>query len=380
MKPRLFPPYATSFANMGYGTIDAISCKVTEVLNDEFTLEMKMLNTDPQFSRIEIGSIIAVKPNMTDPVQAFCVEQISKAINGEVDIYATHLAQFRSKLIPVAAYTATSLSDAISKASTNSLETNPFTLTTDKTVATSFTLNAPRSFRTLLGGMEGSLLDKYGGEYYYDNFDIQLLNHRGEDNGVRVFYGKNMVTFHADDSFDWDDSATGVVPYWYSEADGLVVGSVQYSDNVDDYSYHRTIVKDYSEDYENMPSQGELESAALTWITNKGFPFTNLSVSFDDMVTDNRGKLIALGDTVHIINSIYGVNYDSRIRKMVFNVLLERYDEIQVGDIKKTINQVIADVKTDTIKTTTTSNNMRSVRELTVLDSPTVIKSKKLSK
>lgn len=341
MKPRLFPPYADSFATMGYGTIDAISCTVTETLNDEYSLEMKMLNTDPQFPRIEIGSIIAVKPNMTDSVQAFCIEEINKAINGEVGIYATHIAQFRSKLIPVANYTATSLSDAINKAFVNSLETNPFTLVADKTVAAAFTLSVPRSFRSLMGGMEGSLLDAYGGEYYYDNFNIQLLKHRGIDNGVRVFYGKNMVTFEADDNFEWDDSATGVLPYWYSEDDGLVVGDVQYSANVGNYAYHRTIVKDFTDDYENKPTKSQLEADALSWITNKGYPFTNLSVSFDDLLTDNRGKNISLGDTVHIINTTYGVNYESRIITMEYDVLLERYTNVEVGDKKMTINEAI---------------------------------------
>lgn len=344
MKPILFPSDATSYGMMGYGVINALSCTVSETLNGEFQLDMKMLNTDPNFVRMEIGSIIAAKPNQTDPIQAFCVEQITKALNGEVEIYATHIAQFRTKLIPVANYTAISLSDAISKALTNSLETNPFSLTTDKTVATSFSLDSPRSFRALLGGMEGSLLDMYGGEYYYDNFNIQLLNHRGEDNGVRVFYGKNMVDFKADDTFDWDDSATGVVPFWYTEDDGLVVGDAQYSDNVGVFPYHRTIVKDYTEDFENKPSKSDLEAEALTWISSKGFPFSNLAVSFDDLVTDNRGKLIALGDTVQIINSVYGVNYTSRITRMIFNVLLERYESVEVGNIKKTINEAIKEI------------------------------------
>lgn len=342
MKPRLFPSDATSFSNMGYGTINAISCVVFEELNGEYELNMTMLNTDPQFKRMEIGSIIAVKPNPTDPIQAFCVEEISKAINGEVEVYATHLSQFRSKLIPIKNYTATSLSDAISKIQTNSLETNPFTYSTDKTVATSFTLDTPRSFRELMGGKEGSLLDKYGGEYYYDNFSIQLLTHRGQDNGVRVFYGKNMTDFNADDQFDWDDSATGVVPFWYTEADGLVVGDVQYSEYVNLYSCHRTVLKDYTEEYQSKPSKSTLETAAASWINKRGLPYTNLSVAFDDLVTNNRGKLIALGDTVHIINSQYGVNYTSRIVKTEYNVLLDCFVSVEVGDKKLTINEAIA--------------------------------------
>lgn len=341
MKPRLFPSDATAFNTMGYGVIDAIKCTVKESLNGEFQLNMSMLNSDPNFTRMEVGSILAVQPNQTDPIQAFCIESIGKAINGEVEVYATHIAQFRTKLIPVANYTATDLADAISKALTNSLETNPFSLTTDKTVATSFELAAPRSFRELMGGKEGSILDKYGGEYYYNNFDIQLLNHRGEDNGVRIFYGKNMTDFKADDSFSWSDSATGVVPIWYNEDEGLVKGDAQYSPYRDNYSYARTIVKDYTDQYQTKPTKAELETEASAWISTRGLPYTNLSVSFDDLITDNRGKLIALGDTVHIVNSLYGVNYTSRIISMTYDVLLERYDNVEIGDKKASINDAI---------------------------------------
>lgn len=109
MRPRLFPSNAVSFDTRGYGDIDALSCTVKESLNGEYSLEMKMFAADPLFQYLEIGSIIAAKPNETDPRQAFCVESIGKDINGEVDVYATHIVQFRSKLIPVANYTATSL-------------------------------------------------------------------------------------------------------------------------------------------------------------------------------------------------------------------------------------------------------------------------------
>ena len=347
MKPRLYPSDAVSFKNMGYGQIDAISCTVTETLNGEYDLHMTMLNTDANFNNIQVGNIIAAKPNNTDPIQAFCIEEISKAINGEVEIYATHIAQFRSKLIPVANYTATSLSDAIDKAFTNSLESNPFTFTTDKTIATSYTLNAPRSFRELLGGREGSLLDIYGGEYYFDNFKIQLLLHRGHDNGVRIFYGKNMTDFNASDMFGWNDSATGVLPYWYSDEDGLVVGSIQYSPYESQYKYKRTIVKDYTEEFEDKPTSSDLNDAASAWVSNKGLNTENISVSFDDLVTENGGKLIMLGDTVHVINTRYNVNYTSRIVKTEYNVLLEKYDYIEVGTLSQTINEAISDTVSD---------------------------------
>ena len=344
MKPRLFPDSSTDFKTMGYGQINPLSCKVTESLNGEYELNMVVLNTDPEFQNIKIGNIIAAKPNEADPIQAFCIEQMNKLLNGEVEVYATHIAQFRSKLIPVKNFTATDLADTITKSLSNSLETNPFTFTTDKTVASSFTLETPRSFRELLGGREGSILDLYGGEYHYNNFTIELLNKRGNDNGVVVFYGGNMVDFVAEDQFDWSESATGVVPFWYAEEDNtLVLGDAQYSSNEGLFPYKRTIVKDYTEDYDTTPTKAQLESDAAAWILNKGIPSTNISVSFDELVTNNRGKLISLGDTVHIINSNYGLNSTARIVKMEYDVLLERYANIEIGKQKETINDAIGD-------------------------------------
>lgn len=341
MRPRLFPSNAVSFDTRGYGDIDALSCVVSESLNGEYSLEMKMFATDPLFQYLEIGSIIVAKPNETDKNQAFCVESIGKDINGEVNVYATHIVQFRSKLIPVSNFTSATIKDAVQDALNFSLESNPFTFTTNKSSAIQYTIDTPRSFREVMGGTEGSLLDIYGGEYYYDNFEIELLLKRGTDNGVRIFYGKNMVKFNAEDEFNWDDSATGVLPYWYTEDDGLVVGDIQYNDYKDDYPFKRTITRDFTDEIENKPSKADLEAEALTWITGKGMPFTNLSVSFDDLVTDNKGKNISLGDTVHIINSNYGVNYESRIVTMEYDVLLERYTNVEVGDKKMTINEAI---------------------------------------
>ena len=345
MKPRIFPSEANQFNTMGYGQMNALSCKVTESLNGEYFLNMVVLNTDPEFSNLKIGNIITAKPNESDPIQAFCIEQVNKLLNGEVEVYATHIAQFRSKLIPVGNFTATDLSDTISKSLSNSLEANPFSFTTNKSVASAFTLVTPRSFRELLGGREGSILDLYGGEYHYDNFSIELLNKRGKDNGVIVFYGGNMVDFTAEDQFDWDESATGVVPFWYAEENNtLVLGDAQYSSNESLFPYKRTIVKDYTDDYDTTPTKAQLESDAAAWIQNKGNPSTTFSVSFDELVTNNRGKLISLGDTVHIINSMYEVNSTARIVKTEYDVLLERYANIEIGKQKETINDAISDI------------------------------------
>lgn len=340
MRPRLFAPDATTFSSLGIGSFAPISCNVVEEINGTYEMNMVILPTDPLMEQVQIGSIIAAKPNKTDPVQAFCVEHISKAISGEIEIYATHIVQFRGKLIPVNKFTANGLAAAIAAIAHNSLETNPFTITTDKTSSTTMKQDVPHSFRELLGGTEGSLIDTYGGELYYDNFNVKLLARRGSDEGVQVMYGKNMTEFLHESEFSWNGSATGVKPYYFSD-DGYVTSAVKYSRYADLFPYKKTVAMDFTDQFESLPTSSQVANLAQSWINSRGLPAVNLTVAFDQFTEMSHTDDVHIGDTVHIINNVYDVNMTSRIVGTDFNVLTEEYNAITIGDLKDTVNDAI---------------------------------------
>ena len=346
MRPYLLKPDATNFATNGFGPLNmCVKCEVTENLGDAPTLEMEILADDPLFQNIAVGSIITAEPNKTDQRQAFVVEQITKPINGVVSIYATHIAQYRGKLIPVKPFTAANLDAALVALKTNSQETNPFTITRDpgkNNVTATMAPEIPASFREMMGGMEGSVLDVYGGEWGYNNFEITLYNKRGHDNGVRVLYGKNMTDFKLTEEFAWDDSATGVIGYWKNE-DTLVQSAVQYSAYADDYPYKKTVVVDFSDKFENKPSVATLNSAAAAWINGKGVPSLNMEVAFDHLQLEGS-KNIAIGDTVHVYSGQYNFSAARRIVGMVYDVLVDEYKTVTIGTLKTTLNEAISSV------------------------------------
>ena len=346
MIPTLFNPYATNFGSLGYGALmGTLSCTVTEQLGSTgvYDLTLSIDADDPLVKFMDIGWIISAKPNLTDLNQAFVIESMSKPINNIISVYATHIAQHRAKLIPVAPINATDLQDALSKIASNSLETNPFSLTSARTSNVDYKTNTPRSFRSILGGEEGSLLDVYGGEYIFDNFNIELVSKRGRNNGVQIVYGQSMTSFNMDEEFSYDTSVTGILPYWYSEDEGLVQGSIQYSDYVNYYKYHKTVVRDYTEEFENKPTANDLNTKAAADVQKLGLPFVNLKIAFNQFEEHVQGnvQIMQLGDTVTVINPNYDINTTSRIVSMTFNVLSEQYDEIQIGTIVETINQAI---------------------------------------
>lgn len=356
MNPIIFEANSTKFDSLGLGIIqDVVECNVIEGLNGTYELNLRMLSSDKNFNSIRIGAIIGAIPNQYDNIQAFVIESISKNLDGIVEIYATHIAQHRAKLIPINNYSASSLAQAITRSKTNSLENNPFNLTTNKTSSADFKIDEPRSFRELLGGREGSFLDVYGGEYYYDNFDIQLLSRRGQDTNVRILYGLNMVELDVDDEFSFDTSITGILPIWFSEEDGLVKGAIQYSSNALSEAYAKTIVVDMSDYFENKPTASQLNARAQSLIVSRGLDKRNLKVSFEQIQQFSTGDNIQivqglqLGDTITVIYELYDINYQSRIIETDYDVLLERYNSMTIGDKRSTINEAISNITNNSI-------------------------------
>lgn len=353
MKPKLFRDDATDFNNMGFGVLThTTTCEVTEDLGEAPTLTMTMLATDPLFQYVTIGNIIVCQPNKYDQQQAFVIEEVSKNIAEEVTIYATHIAQHRAKLIPVGPFTASSLNDALTKMKTYSLETNPFTLVRDSgktNVSAAMTVANPISFRELMGGVEGSIIDTYRGEWGYDNFILTLYNKRGHDNGVRIMYRKNMTDFTHTEDFSWNDSLTGAIGYWRKE-ETLVQGNVQYSSQASDFPFNKTVVVDFSENFEEAPTVSELNTLAAQWINGKGSPAISMEVAFSHLAFD-QDKTIQIGDTVTVVNPVYHINTAQRIVGLVYDVLADEYTTVTIGAQKDTINDAISEMfSTDTHK------------------------------
>lgn len=357
MKPILFPADATSFNTNGIGVITTASDGyVRRELKGDYELQMTMHISDPLYPSVQIGSIIVAKPNATDRVQPFCVEQISKAMNGQVDIYATHIGQFRTKLIPVKEFEAHTLIptpdaneilNAIYHLTNFALVTNPFNITTDKTSAVGFTSPYVKSLRDLMGGSEGSLLDVYGGEWDFDQMDLKYLTHLGSDQGAQIVYGLNMSGFVIEDEYKWGMSPNGVVPFWYQENVGTSMGAIVRSGEY--VPYDQIVPLDCTNKFKNQPTYAQLTNYATSWINKKGRPTFNVKASFKDITTLPmyrellpRLATLKIGDTVTVIMPKYNVNYQTRIITLDYDFLREQYNSIEIGDAQSTINDAIA--------------------------------------
>lgn len=168
---------------------DCISCTVTQELNGEYELEMRYPITGVLFDELALRSVIYVKPDPTHGAQPFRVYRISKPLAGVVSVWARHISYDLAGAV-VEPYSAASLSTALAGFTAHALTSMPFTFSTDKSVASTFTVREPSSVWQLLGGQAGSILDTYGGEWEFNDYNCILHSHRGSNRGVSIRYGK----------------------------------------------------------------------------------------------------------------------------------------------------------------------------------------------
>lgn len=341
MIPILYSPTTTSFTTGGIGKlIDAGSCIVTEERNGSYELEMTYPITGHLYDEIKQRSIIFAKPSPAQSEQPFRVYRITKPLNKVVTIYAAHISYDLSG-IPVKNFTSQSVQAALTALTTSSVISNPFTFWSDKTNSGVMEIKTPTPCRTILS----NILDVYGGEYEFDKYTVKLHSQRGFDNGVSIKYGKNLTDLEQDENCS--NVYTGVLPYWTGN-DTTVSGSVVNAPGT--YDFTRILLVDFTNDFEEQPSTTQLDNAATNYISanNIGIPEVNLTVSFVHLNQTEEYKnlgifeRVELGDTIKVEFAAMGVSSIARCVKTVYNTLLERYDNVELGEVKKGLADTIS--------------------------------------
>lgn len=349
MNPILFDKNTRDFNTNGIGRLsDAVSCVVTEERNGSYELEMQYPVYGNFYHEIKHSNLIYAVPSDGEREQPFRIYKISKPMNGVVTIYAEHIS-YQLSHIPVSPFTAENVAAALEGLKNNAAEECPFTFWTDKTTTANFEVTEPVSVRSRLGGVQGSILDVYGGEYAWDMYTVKLYSQRGQDNGVTIKYGKNLVDLKQEETIE--NTITGIYPYWKdSETIVMLPEKTVSAANAENYPYKRTISMDFSSEIKDKPTIEQLRKAAESYIKNNnvGIPSVSISVKFQPLWQTEEYKNIAplervkLCDTVTVIYEELGVSAKAKVNKTEYDVLLERYKVIELGDARSNLATTIA--------------------------------------
>ena len=352
MIPILYDSNETAFVSNGLCRLkDAISCTVTEERNSIYECDFEYPITGANYDLIKCGRIIAVTHDETGDIQPFDIVSFSRPINGVVTFHAVHISYRQSKLT-VSGTNIDSLTDALTLLTT-AKPTNPFGYWTDKTSDALFSAadGVPRSVKQMLGGTEGSILDCYGGEYEWDKWTVRLWNARGRAREFTIRYGVNMMSY--DEDVDYSNTYTACIPFWTGSgenSDSIVITGNMVSSGVVPYNGREACIPlDLTDKFETQPTSAQLEELAYNLMADKNvfIPAQTIRVQFtrlqDSPDYENYASLMecSLCDSVNVMFSDYDVSGSFKIVKTTWDVLKDRFDEMELGTLSVTLQSAL---------------------------------------
>lgn len=342
---------------IGVGALaDAISCTVTEERNGIYELEITYPVTGMNFDKLKEGAIVGATHDMGGDLQPFDIYAHSAEIGGTVTFYGHHIS-YRLNKVMVSPFTVTTCAAALGAIRVYAINTPVplFKIKADPVIweREGTMVNAvPRSYRSLLGGQAGSVLDVYGGGEYLFNWNIiWLMQHRGEDRGFVVRYGANMTDMTQD--VDSSGLYNAIAPYWRKDDEIVLLNNG--SGYVTNAAAGDTILMtalDLSDKFEAAPTEAQLRTAAEAYLADGMTPRQNVTVKF---IADDSGTPLYLCDTVTVEHEDMGISYKAKVIKVVWDALRDRYIEFEIGSAQKSLVQaaveaVEADMSPETIE------------------------------
>lgn len=360
MRPILYNANETAFETYGLGEIDATKAQVTRERNGNYTLYIEYPASGPLAGTFKNDMRIKSDAGLRTKNQTFFISRILKDSSGILKIYAKHISHLTEKMAIRNNTNATGTAQsALAIWALNALGGIRFDTWSDidLTSKTSWNIADFKTARDALGGVKGSILDVWGGEYEFDNTVIRLHKQLGRKSPTVLEYGRNIL--RAEDDQDIEGAYTSVYPYATytpeNQGGGDISGSTQqvtvelpekYVDGpyIGLYNERRVLIVDFSSNFKDkeVPTIDKLRRLAKEYATNNrlGLPKINTKIEYVDLSKTLDYKLTQILEEAELCD-IVPVYYpqigltseDAKLTTIVYDVLLEQNDSVEVGVI-----------------------------------------------
>lgn len=340
----LYEKTETAFLSNGLGRLrDCISCKVTEERNGIYECDFEYPVDGARFEDIICGRIIGVEHDDTGDIQPFDIVSYTKPLNGVVTFHCQHISYRLCKIV-TSGKNVNNIVAAMTLCG-QGVPANSFQFEAD------FDSNAymaaadgvPRSVRSMLGGVEGSILDTYGGEYEFDTWNVILHKSRGQDRNLTIRYGVNLTEYN--EELDAAETYNAAIPYWQSTDGTVVKGSLINSGMQTVTGRVEAVALDLSDKFENKPTAAQLQTLAKSMMTSGKTAQAAQSISVKFVQPDDpvlaKLQTCRLCDRVNLEFPRYGTSGRFKIVKTVWDVLGERYEEMELGTLSTSLSEAL---------------------------------------
>lgn len=341
---KLFGITDRDFTSNGDRVIHALRAKITKQDNGEFYLD---LETDLSYVNDLTEGRIIVAPTPQGE-QPFRVSNVQKTKN-KLSTKALHVFfDSRNYLIADSYVVEKNCNDALDHLNIATEPESPFTTLSDVNTVSSY-----RCVRNSLYEAFTTVLERWGGHFDLDGWTVAIRNQIGQDNGVTIRYAKNMKDITVDEN--WDGVVTQIMPVG---KDGLLLperyieSQIQYEiPYTKAVTFSQTDItedqfKDENGDLDEEAYEqaliNDLRQQAQAYLNDNSVPQVNYTLKA------NVEKLTNIGDTVEVIDERLGLTLQTNVISYVYDCILGKYVELEFGNFKKTVSNLISNITAQT--------------------------------
>lgn len=281
--------------------------------------------------------------------------------NNRISVRGYHLWKDSSKYVIVNSYVDNkNCNDALDHLNSSCDTKTPFTTISDITK-----IESTRIVRKSFEESIATVIEKWGGHLYRDNWVIGIKDSIGMDRGVVIKYGKNSTEIEATEN--WDNVVTKILPVGY---DGLTLpelyleSSVQYDvPYTKVIKFDQNIEQDEYKDEEGNLKEDEYKEALITDLRHQAMEYLNENQYFkcNYKVKAHIDGVVDLGDVISVIHEKLNLTLTTNVIALKYDCIRDKYTEVEFGNFKSKLKNLIETIKSDTKETIDNANEVVKV-------------------
>jgi len=326
-----------NFKNNGLKILKPQKALITKVDNGDYYLELK--DSIEFLEYYQVGNII--RTSTPWGYQGFRIHNLEINKNS-ISVKANHLYfDTRNYVIKDSYVVEKNCNEALNHLNSACDKNTPFSFQSDIV-----SINSYRCVRTSLEEAIANVIERWGGHLLRDNFTIKLKSNIGQDRGVVIAYGKNLININQKEN--WDDVVTKVLPVG---KDGTLLPEIYLELEEELYDIPYTKIVSFSqdniseEDYKNGEDTDkaaynnalieDLRNQAINYLNNNKLPKINYTVEA------NIKDVSDVGDIIYVKHPKCKINLTTNVISLQYDCILNKYVKVEFGNFKNNLKNLL---------------------------------------
>ena len=334
---KIFSPTDKVFNSNGDAVVNATRAVIHKVDNGDYYIELEC----------GLDYIDYVKPNnlIVAPTpqgyQAFRIQAPVETTRTKIKVKAWHVYyDSENYLIADTFIVDKNCNAALDQLNEHTDNPSPFTTLSDVETVRSF-----RCVRKSLFEAVNTVLERWGGHLVRDNFNLQIRNVIGQDNGVIIQYKKNLKSIMV--SEDWSAVCTKLLPVG---KDGYLLDELYlYADTQYSIPYTRTVSFNQDINQDDYPDEASYLEALREDLIAQGTAYLKVSQypKINYTLSANMEKITDVGDIVEVQDERLGVSLTASVLSFDYDCILEKYTQIEFGTLSANLSDLMSGISNE---------------------------------